>query len=264
MKITVLAENTSRNDLPTEHGLSLYIEADGKKLLFDTGQSDLFAKNAQILGKDLEAVDLAVISHGHYDHGGGLSAFLELNGTAPVYLSRYAFEPHFNGERYIGLDTSLQGSSRLVFTDGSAQLAQDISLVSLDTGKDVPVSMPSEGGEAMLRSFSCGDDTLTVPDDFRHEQYLLIRENGRRILFSGCSHRGIGAIAEAFRPDALVGGFHFHRLALNDELISLARTLAGYDTDYYTCHCTGCGQFAFIKPHLERASYISTGDSFDI
>ncbi|MBR5633360.1 MAG: MBL fold metallo-hydrolase, partial [Clostridia bacterium] len=80
MKIVCLAENTtSRDDVGAEHGLSLYVEAAGKKILFDMGQTDLFMKNAEKLGVDLSKVDVAVLSHGHYDHGGGLSAFLKVN-----------------------------------------------------------------------------------------------------------------------------------------------------------------------------------------
>ncbi|MCI8845747.1 MAG: MBL fold metallo-hydrolase [Lachnospiraceae bacterium] len=72
MKITALLENkTNREDMLTEHGLSLYIETEKHKILFDMGQSDLFAKNAAALGINLSSVDIAVLSHGHYDHGGG-------------------------------------------------------------------------------------------------------------------------------------------------------------------------------------------------
>ena len=72
MKLTVLMENTTvREDLTAEHGLSLYIEANGKRILFDTGASATFADNAEKLGIDLSQVDLCILSHGHYDHGGG-------------------------------------------------------------------------------------------------------------------------------------------------------------------------------------------------
>lgn len=91
-----------------EHGLSLYLEGKGHRILFDTGQSENFAVNAKRLGVDLAAVDLAILSHGHYDHGGGLKRFLELNQKAPVYLSVYAFEPHFNGVKDIGIDPKLR------------------------------------------------------------------------------------------------------------------------------------------------------------
>ena len=94
MKITCLVENTSCKGLPCEHGLSLHVRLDdGLQLLFDMGQTELFAHNASILGIHLEQVDLAVLSHGHYDHGGGLPTFLSLNTKAPVYVRKEAFQP---------------------------------------------------------------------------------------------------------------------------------------------------------------------------
>ena len=77
-----------------------------------------------------------------------------------------------------------------------------------------------------------------IPDDFRHEHYLLIEEGGKRVLISGCSHAGILDIVEWFSPDVLVGGFHVSRMALGVELTALGEALAAHSTDYYTCHCT--------------------------
>ena len=78
MQIKVLMENTSvRPDLICEHGLSLYLEVCGRKILFDAGQTDAFAENAAKMGVDLKKVDAAILSHGHYDHGGGMLRFLE-------------------------------------------------------------------------------------------------------------------------------------------------------------------------------------------
>ena len=102
MKITALVENTTKTEgFEAEHGLSLYIETNKHNIIFDMGQSDLFLKNAGKLGINLENVDIAILSHGHYDHSGGLGAFLELNKIAPVYLSEFAFEHHFNGSEKI-------------------------------------------------------------------------------------------------------------------------------------------------------------------
>ena len=109
MTITSLIENTSSVGLPVEHGLSLFIESDnGLKILFDMGQGGLFARNAAELGIELQKVDIAIISHGHYDHGGGLRTFLEVNEKAKVYIHGSAFEPHYSlresGMKYKGLD----------------------------------------------------------------------------------------------------------------------------------------------------------------
>ena len=251
MKITALTENTAACGLPVEHGLSLFIEQDGRALLFDMGQTDLFAQNAARLGVDLAAVDIAVLSHGHYDHGGGLRRFLELNQKAPVYLSRHAFEPHFNGERYIGLDVSLRDSDRLIFTDGVTKIADGITLYSCSDREKV-LDLGSFG-------LNMEQDGALVPDDFRHEHYLLLEENGKRVLISGCSHRGIINIMEWFKPDVLIGGFHFNKLPLDGALRSYAETLASYDTDYYTCHCTGVEQFEYMKRFMPRLNYLSTG-----
>ena len=258
MKITVLAENTSFSDsFRCEHGLSLFIETDACRILFDMGQTDLFAENAEKLGIDLTSVDFAVLSHGHYDHGGGLARFLEINNRAPVYLSRYAFEPHYNGnEKYIGLDPALSGHPRLIFTDGITEPAPGWTLFSCN----------DRAKTHDLGSFGLNmkQDGILLPDDFRHEQYLLTEENGRRILFSGCSHKSVMDIADWFEPDVLIGGFHFSKLPLDDTLTEYAQILSRHDTDYHTCHCTGTEVFAYMKQYIKRLSYLSTGQTLEL
>ncbi len=206
MRITALTENTTEYNLPVEHGLSLYIETEDRTILFDTGQTDLFAKNAEKLGIDLASVKIAVISHGHYDHGGGIKTFLSINDKAPVYMSRYAFEEHYNGEKYIGLDKSLEGSERIILTDGVTKISDGLTLYSCNE-KDKLIDLGSFGLN-MIK------DGKKVPDDFRHEHFLLIEENGKRVLISGCSHKGIINIQEWFKPDVLIGGFHFSKLCM--------------------------------------------------
>ena len=89
MKIITLMENTAcREDLTASHGLSLYIETPKHNILFDMGPDNEYIHNAEKLGVDLKAVDIAVLSHGHYDHGGGLAMFRLLNDHAKIYLHR--------------------------------------------------------------------------------------------------------------------------------------------------------------------------------
>lgn len=262
MKITVLAENTAcREDLTCEHGLSLLLETGGYRILFDAGQTDAFAKNADNLGIDLGSVDFAVLSHGHYDHGGGLSCFLERNSTAPVYVNREAFGGHYNGtEKYIGLDPTLRGHPRLILTDSVLNLAPGITL---HPGSALPCPQAIQShGLTLLES------GRFHPDTFRHEQYLRIEEGGKVFLISGCSHKGILNIAGHFRPDVLIGGFHFMKLDPGtdaDALSRAARGLLEYPTTYYTGHCTGLSQYAFLKEQMgHRLQALSTGTVIEL
>lgn len=258
MKIKVLVENTAGSEnFDTEHGLSLYIETQNKKILFDMGQSGLFAQNAEKLGVDLSAVDFAVLSHGHYDHGGGLKTFLKINRTAPVYLSRFAFEPHYNGtEKYIGLDVDIKDNDRLCFIDDELNIADGLTLYSCNKKEK----------KHYLGSFGLNmlEGEKFVPDDFRHEQYLLIEEERKRILISGCSHKGIMDITEWFTPDILIGGFHFTKIEPGEELKKYSLFLNSFSTAFYTCHCTGVPQYEFMKEHIKNLHYISTGDEINI
>ena len=286
MKVISLLENTTNiPEMLTEHGLSLYIEDDGKKILFDVGQTDLFAKNAIKLGVDLTKVDYAVLSHGHYDHGGGLETFFKINHTAKVYITKYAFEPHFNGrEKYIGLDKNLLKNyeDRFIFTEDENRLSQRVSIFNCNNNCYVYECNPyglkvglleNKHKEECTFSSDCNMQNLKlVPDDFRHEQYLFI-EGKQSVLFSGCSHKGILNIMSWCNPDVLIGGFHFKSLELDGDnaeeskkvLNKSAKVLKTYKTKYYTCHCTGIPQYEYLKPIMgEQLDYLSTGMELEI
>lgn len=263
MKIYCLLENTAADEnIKAEHGLSLYIEIQGKTILFDMGQTDLFSDNAEKMGIDLSEVDFAVLSHGHYDHSGGLKKFLEINKKAPVYMSRYAFEPHYNGtEKYIGVDKTLSNSDRIIFTDDIYRINDNMTLYSCnDRDKKYPVNPFG----LMIKK-----DGKFADDDFRHEQYFEITENGKKIIISGCSHKGILNIADWFSPDYLIGGFHFTKFEPQgdgaDELEKASKELSKHSTVYYTCHCTGTAQYEFMKKFMgERLNYLSAGAKITI
>ena len=254
MKIVTLMENTAcREDLCFEHGLSLYIRTETHKILFDAGQSAAFADNAEKLGVDLREVDFAVLSHGHYDHSGGLRKFLEINERAPVYVSCYAFAPHYSANGYIGMDPALQENRQITYVRQKTKLAEGITLHQIETAPMDTAGLEME------------ENGIRKPDDFRHEQYLLIEEGARRILISGCSHKGILHIMEAFRPDILIGGFHFMKIESEETLKQAAEKLLEYDTVYYTGHCTGQKQYGYLKAIMgDRLHYISAGAVLEI
>ena len=128
MKIAVLLENTACPEgIKAAHGLSLYLETPGHKLLFDMGPNAAFAGNAQTLGVDLERVDIAFLSHGHYDHAGGLDLFCRRNSAAGIYVQAAALAPCWSagkGEpRYIGVPRSgLAHRDRFILCRGDRRL----------------------------------------------------------------------------------------------------------------------------------------------
>lgn len=262
MKLTVLMENTTcRADLACEHGLSLYIETNGQRILFDAGQTGAFADNAEKLGVDLRQVDLCILSHGHYDHGGGLKRFLEVNDHAKIYVSRHAFGDYFNAEeKFIGLDWELLNEERIVFVRDNLTLSDTLSLHACE-GFPQPYFTDPYGMQVKRRG-------QLESDDFRHEQYLLIREGARRIIVSGCSHRGVMNIKTWFAPDVFIGGFHLMKLDPEKDATRLkftAMELMKQSTVYYTGHCTGSAQFAALKAHMgDRLIALTTGASYDI
>lgn len=142
MKITCLVDDCAREGVGAEHGLSLWVEACGKKLLFDSGASGLFLENAARLGIDVADADFAVLSHAHYDHGGGLAAFLEANSRAKVYVRAGAFAPRYARRRngrteYIGIDAALAGNGRVVETGETCALAPGLTLFSGVRGREL-------------------------------------------------------------------------------------------------------------------------------
>ncbi len=257
MKITALVENVSKNDdYMCEHGLSLFIETSKHKILFDTGQSTLFYENAKKLNIDLSDIDICVLSHGHYDHGGGLKTFLEINKKAKVYLNENCFGDYYNGEKYIGLDKSLSSSSRIIKTGDKYSIDKNLTLLTCNDKKK-KYDLGSFGLSKVV-------DNKKTDDDFLHEHYLLIEECDKSVVISGCSHKGILNIPYWFDADVVVGGFHFSKLLCDDKLKQYARILDDTGVLYYTCHCTGVEQFHFMKQYMKKLNYLSTAETIEI
>ncbi len=266
MRIVNLMENTNHNpQLQCEHGLSLYVELPNHRLLFDTGASSAFAQNAALLGVDLALVDTAVLSHGHFDHGGGLGEFLRQNSVAPVYHQQSAFAFYCNRHHaYIGLDAGLSSHKQLVAVTGDHWIDSSLFLLNQVSGK---ILCPfSNQGLMMQRA-----EALT-PDDFIHEQSLVLCRPEGNVLLSGCSHRGVINILEAYQavfgalPAAFIGGLHLKQESPYhpEELDAIRQTgayLRNLGIPIYTCHCTGLAAYDILKSQLgSQLAYFSTGE----
>lgn len=239
MKIVFLADNRSiRDDLPSEHGLSVYVETEKHKILLDTGKSDLFLRNAETQGIDLSAVDYVFISHGHSDHIGGLPYFVEINTKAKIILSPYIIGGFYlskrNHEHSITTDIDFKTlENRLILADRNITIDDEIEVFA-----DIPYieDMP----DANCNLFCKDDKGELVRDNFCHETAIRVGD----VLFSGCAHHGILNILRAVRevPPYVIGGFHLlDEYETDDSLKHIAETLLNDypDTMFYTGHCTG-------------------------
>lgn len=269
MKVISLIENTSaRSDLYTEHGLSLYLETKRHRVLFDTGASERFAENAQRLGVDLTEIDVLILSHGHYDHTGGIKRFFELNSHAKAYIQADAFAPYYHcseeRKEFIGVKSVTETHPRLTLLTDDLFLDNELKLFTNVTERKC---FPETN--LQLKYF---DGENEIQDDFRHEQYLVVSDEGKDALISGCSHNGIVNILERYQelfhrqPDVVIGGFHTagkgdFRPEYTEKVLELGRVLLPFDTVFYTCHCTGMEPYQLLKKEMgEHIQYLSTGE----
>ncbi|MCD8354968.1 MAG: MBL fold metallo-hydrolase [Clostridia bacterium] len=271
MRIVNLIENTEGKCCPRfEHGLSFYIETASHRLLVDTGASDAFLENAAALGIDLTKVDLLILSHGHYDHSGGILAFAAINPNAKIFMHRAAGREYYHKdakeERYIGIDKRIPALPQTELVDGNRVIDGEISIFTNITGRRL---WPA-GNTALKEKI----DDLFVQDEFVHEEYVVISEQNKRVLVSGCAHNGILNILEEYNrlygnaPDAVFSGFHMKKSSAytQAEMQSIRETgreLIKLPTVFYTGHCTGESAYRLLKEEMgDQLHYCHSGDSY--
>ncbi len=269
MRIINLIENTpGAEGCLYEHGLSFYIETKKHKLLVDTGASDALIHNAKVLGIDLTKVDTVILSHGHYDHSGGILSFVKMNPNAKIYMQKNAAGAYYHKdetvEKYIGIDREIQNLSQVVWVEGDWKIDDELELFGNVTGRRL---WPQ--GNLELKELVDGE---FLQDEFSHEQYLVITDGEKKLLISGCAHNGVLNILEKYQelygdnPYAMISGFHMRKKTdYTDEDIAVmeetARELCNTDTIFYTGHCTGEYPFEVMKNILgEQLIYVHSGE----
>ena len=265
LEMTVLIDNLAEAPLFGEWGLSILIDADDKRILLDTGASGLFARNAEHLGIDLGSVDTGVLSHAHYDHADGLDAFFTLNRSAPFLLREGACENCFGVKegllRYIGVKTGIlsEYAARIQYVGGVHEIADGIWLV--------PHRRADYSAIALRNDLYTVDNGERRPDDFAHEQSLVIEIDTGLVVFNSCSHAGMTNILADIREmlgrddvRAYVGGLHLYKMT-DEELDALGQEIEHTGIErIFTGHCTGDHAFDFLKARLGgRIEQFSSG-----
>lgn len=273
MRIINLIENTKgSNGCLFEHGLSFYVETQKHKLLIDTGATDAFMINAEKLGIDLKQVDTVILSHGHYDHAGGILAFAKKNPNAKIWMQKLAGDEYYHKndtmEKYIGIHPQIPKLPQVRFIDGNKKVDEELFLFSGVKGRKL---WPSGNQELKVKK---GENFYQ--DEFLHEQYLVIEEENKKILISGCAHNGILNILDKYQeiygtvPKAVISGFHMQKKSGYTEgdlemIRKIGVQLKKIDTKFYTGHCTGEVPYEILKECMgEQLEYVHSGDEIKV
>ena len=249
LRITTLSENTAgRDGFLGEWGLSILVESDDTKVLFDTGQSLSTVHNARLLGIDLSQIDKIVLSHGHFDHTGGLKHVLsevgreiEVIAHPDIWQAKYAARPDAES-RYIGIPFSRRELESL---GASFKLTPEPVAISdsIMTSGEIPLVTDYEEIEPFL---VVKDNGNFEPDKFRDDQALIIKTPPGLVVILGCAHRGIintlyhaRSLSGVKKIDTVIGGCHL----MNASEERIWRTVAALKElgvgRLGVCHCTG-------------------------
>lgn len=270
MKITVLTDNkVRRRGFIAEHGLSLFIEYDHTYTLFDTGQSDLFIKNAVKSDIDLHNTDQVIISHGHYDHGGGVRFLPKLAKAPKVYIQQKAFADKFayNDQESSYRNVSFENSrieNEYTIIDGNVKINENMTLLT-----NIPHTVLFED---IPKGFFIRTDAGMIADELVDEQLLVIETKRGLFIFIGCAHPGIINCLSYVKKEfpnvpinTVVAGMHLEKV--DDERLSY--TINALEKMHIKhlipLHCTGLMAIAAMKKVFkERCIILNTGDTIDI
>lgn len=275
LKVHILTDDRVRKrGLLAEHGLSLWIEKDDKSILFDAGQSSVFFHNAKAMGINLESADCIVISHGHYDHCGGLQYFPYKDRVPAIFVHPDAFLKKFAStdkdepSREVGIPFDVSGKdwmkNRIYYTRQSLKIEQGILLSG-----EIPCSNTFE---EVPQGFYIEKDDRITHDMMLDEQMLIIEDNNELAIFLGCSHPGIiNSIkyAKKLIPDKsiklLVAGMHLENVSPIRLQMTIQHLLDMNIQKVVPLHCTGFGAMCEMKRFLgERCLTLCAGDVIEV
>jgi len=275
LKVTILVENTIGVPLGilSEWGLSMLLDFGDERILFDAGEQGNLVGNAQILGHDLRQIDRVVLSHGHYDHTGGLFKFLQYRGTVPVYAHPDLFSAHYGRglkgqvDKYLGVP-----HCQKQLESAGAKFYWHNEPLELSPGLWLSGEIPRE------TSFEHLDDRLVelkgenvVQDSIRDDLSLFYVTDQGLIILLGCAHSGLVNIVEHAKRltgerkvRAIIGGTHLGPAA-PDQLQKTIDYLRGLNLDCLAPnHCTGLSMSSKLAAEFPSAfTWAMAGSTLD-
>lgn len=282
MEIITLVENLVYNkDLKGEHGLSFLIKIDNYKILFDVGQTGLILENAKLLEENLDDIDFVILSHGHYDHTGGLEKILEINHTAKIIMKKNILQQKYSSStgsiRKIGFklrDRYKNYPNEFLFLEEDYILNDNIKIITqVDEYTDF---------EKIKQNLFIKKDDDFIMDQFQDELFLTIIKDNKLNIITGCSHNGIINIIKTAIDNTkindinlVLGGMHLTGIKLNEKSLQdennnkIQKTIEELKKlkieKIYTNHCTGIDGFIKLKNSMgDKISYSYTGINIKI
>ncbi len=265
MKITILCDNNvARSGILAEHGFSALIEINNTKYLFDTGASGhVVAKNSLILGIDLKEIDSIIISHGHYDHAGGLEEILKITGKKSIIANQQIFQDKysirndkkvFSGIKYKKAYLENTLGADFNFIKGFTRIKNNVYLTGI-------VPMNNEY-EKIPPTFKTSDEKGNIiHDNFQDENSLVIDTEKGLVVITGCAHRGVVNIIQFAQTQlnkdifAIVGGMHLIGCK-DDHFNHVTNFIKEQNVPFiYPSHCTGFKRICELKSFFPTKVY---------
>ncbi len=270
IEITVLTDNLCNNaKCIAEHGLSILLEIGNKKILFDTGQTNLLFHNAIQCQKSLNNIDFLILSHSHYDHVGGVKNILDVNPNLKIIVKQDIFKDKWSTSKgYLrriggGLENLLNKyPNEIIFINEKTEIINGVFIE--------PNISKIDKYNFIDPNLLFVDNNKLTTDIFSDELFLYISKNHYNIIFSGCAHNGITNIVDtAFNNfsdkhiDLLIGGTHLQR-AEKQDVISVAEQLKKYNIKLAAFnHCTGEKNIEYLQNAAQKVIYAGAGSKFN-
>jgi 7,8-dihydropterin-6-yl-methyl-4-(beta-D-ribofuranosyl)aminobenzene 5'-phosphate synthase len=248
IRLTVLVENSvNTRGLKAEHGLAFLIEIGGCRVLFDTGQTELLLDNARTLGCSLEGLDAIVLSHGHYDHTGGLAAVCRLSPEAQIFLHPAAMRPKFSGSHNgPARDIGMSEAGKQTLANAEKKVVPTTACLEVVEGLFVTGEIPRQTDFEDVGGKFCLDAGCQQPDSLVDDQALFFETPDGVVVLLGCAHAGvvntlrhIERLTNGKRFHAVIGGMHLLHAAparLHATIEALRRWNV---SKLVPMHCTG-------------------------